>query len=181
VATAFVLPHLPSLRLDLIAVAAADRWLHRPEYRASERALALLRMLAIAGRAQVLVESADPSHPVLRALTAPGLRPFYEEELVLRRELGYPPYRALAAVAVRGRTAASADAVAARLVAASTPGVEVLDPGPLRAPAAGRATRTLVVKAADRASIRELVWPVVTGDGVPAGVRAAVDVDPLEL
>lgn len=182
VATTFVLPYLPSLRLDLIAVAAADRWLHRSEYRAAERALALVRTLAIAGGAQVLVETADPAHPVIRAVQASGLRPFYEADLTLRRALGFPPYRTLAAVAVSGRGAAAVDAVAARLASVRAEGVEVLGPAPLRTRSGAREIgRALVVRAADRAAVREFLWPVVTGAEVPRGVRVTVDVEPLEL
>lgn len=182
VATTYVLPYLPSLHLDLIVLTAADRWLHRPEYRAAERALALLRTLGITGGAQVLVETADPEHPVLRAVLAPGLRTFYDEELTLRRQLGFPPYRVLAAVTISGRSVASVDSVAAHLAAARAAGVEVLGPALLRARAGAREVgRALVVRAPDRTAVREVLWPVVTGAAVPPGVRVAVDVEPIEL
>jgi hypothetical protein len=41
--------------------------------------------------------------------------------------------------------------------------------------------RAIVIKTTDREAVRALLWPLVTGGGVPPGVRIAVDVDPLEL
>jgi len=190
VATSLVLPHLAELRPTLVAVVAADRLLHRPEFRAAERALALLRTVGIAARAQVLIETADPSHPALRATMAPSLRPFYTDEIALREGLGYPPFRSLVAITVTARSPASAEAVAAHLAAGASPGLDVLGPTPLlgsvlgssRGPKARPQMRqAFVIKAADRAAARQLLWPLLLGTGAPKDVRITADVDPHDL
>ncbi len=190
VATPLVLPHLAELHPDLTAVVSADRWLHRPEFRAAERALALLRTIGMAARAQVLVETADPTHPAVRAATAPSLRPFYADEIALREVLGYPPFRSLLVIAMTAGSTASADAIAARLVAGASPSIEVLGPSPLPGPAPGssrglKARRLLryeiIIKATDREAARALVWPLLVGKGLPRDVRITVDVDPHDL
>jgi primosomal protein N' (replication factor Y) len=173
VATTLVMPWLRDLRLDLVAVVALDRWLHRPEFRAAERTLALLREMAIATRVRVLVESADPTHPVLEAVQSASLRPFYAAELGLRESLGYPPYRALAGLTVSARSAEAADRVASEIAAAPAP-LEVLGPAP-----GPRTARSLVVKAADRAALHAFLWSRAIQQA--GGARLTVDVDPFEL
>jgi primosomal protein N' (replication factor Y) len=181
VATTLVLPWIEWLRPDLVAVTAADRWLHRPEFRAAERSLALLRTLGIASRARVLVETSDPRHPALLAAVAPSLRPFYAGEIALRRALGYPPFRALAAVVVSARSASAADAAAARLAADATPPTEVLGPSPVPGASGAQVRRRLVLKLADRFAARPLLLPLLTGTAGPLRVRVSVDVDPIEV
>jgi primosomal protein N' (replication factor Y) len=190
VATSLVLPLLEDLRPDLVAVVSADRWLHRPEFRAAERALALLRTIGIAARGQVLVETTDVNHPAIRAATAPSLRPFYADELALREALGYPPFRSLLAIIVASASAAPALEVAARLAQGAPASLEVLGPSPqpglpsesLQGRTAGSRFRyEIVLKAVDRAAARDLVLPLLIGRGVPRGVRVSVDVDPHEL
>ncbi|MDR7458074.1 MAG: primosomal protein N' [Armatimonadota bacterium] len=181
VATPLVLPHLGGLRPDLVGVVAADRWLHRPEFRASERALALLRSVAFASQVRVLVETADPDHPAVRAAQSPTLRAFYAEELAQRQALGYPPFRVLAAVVVTAGSAAAAEAVCTRLLQAAAPSLDVFGPSPLPAAGGRRVARAMVLKALDRAAIRAALWPILVGDGVPRDVRITADVDPHDL
>lgn len=182
VATSLVLPWLEWLRPDLVAVVAADRLLHRPEFRATERVLALLRTVGMATRTRVLVETADPVHPAIRAVETSSLRSFYAAELEFRRTLGYPPYRSLVHITITARGAASADLVTAHLAAARSPSLEVLGPSPVspRRPG-GRIGQEIVVKASDRGAIREIIWPIATGTGLPRDVRITVDVDPHDL
>ncbi len=180
VATVIVLPYLAALRPSLVAVVGADRWLHRPEYRATERALALLRMLGMATRTRVLVETSDPTHPVLQAIGG-SLRPWYEAEATLREALGYPPFRVLAAVTI---TASNEDDIARTvetLQQTAAPSVEVLGLGPVHAVARRGLARRVVIKAPSRGAVRALLWPHLVGVAAPRRVRIAVDVDPLDL
>jgi primosomal protein N' (replication factor Y) len=182
VATALVLPYLEGLRPNLIAVVAADRLLHRPEYRAAERALALLRMIGMASRAQVLVETAAPGHPAVAAATAPSLRPFYDDELRLREQLGYPPFRTLVALTLTAARTAALEMATARVAAAASSWLEVLGPiSPPVSPGARRVTHELVIKTTDRAAAQAVLVPLVTGRGMRRDVRVAVDVDPHEI
>ncbi len=182
VATPVVLPWIARLVPDLVAVIAADRLLHRPEFRAAERALAFLREVAIASASTVLVETADPEHPAIRAAMAPSLRPFYAEELAQRTALGYPPTRSLTALTVSGRSAAgvssAADAIADRLRETAPRTLEVLGPTAQPGPPP---RRMIVVKAVDRAASGALVLALLTGTAIPRGVRITADVDPHDL
>lgn len=180
VATTLVLPYLEGLRPDLVAMVAADRWLHRPEFRSAERALALLRTLGLLTGALVLVETADPHHPVVRAAPGSNLRSFYTDELRVRRALGYPPYRALAVVEVAARSVQIADCLAARLAALATGESEVL--GPIWLRARGPLVRCrVVIKAAGREMFAPMLAPLMMDRGMPSSARMTVDVDPIEL
>lgn len=181
VSTVFVAPLLVGLRPDLVAVVTADRWLHRPEFRAAERALALLRHVGMAARSQALVETADPGHPVIRALQTRRLRPFYDGELAVRCDLGYPPFCALATATITARSGALADQAALSATRAAPAHVEVLGPLPRRLGPGQPATRLVVFKTPDRAAVLPLLRDLAAGVGLPAGVRVAVDVDPYEL
>jgi primosomal protein N' (replication factor Y) len=107
--------------LGLVGLIAPDQLLRIADFRASERAFALLWASAELVRAdgQVIVQSQNPDHYALRALVAQDLAEFYKHELRSRAELGYPPFGRLCRVTARARTAADArklaDACAARL------------------------------------------------------------------
>ena len=87
------LPDLPPLRL--VVVVDADGLVRRPDYRAGEEALALLARVAgrlgrESGR-RMMVQTADPEHPVYRALQTGDPAGFLEGEAATRRNLGLPP------------------------------------------------------------------------------------------
>ena len=87
------LPDLPPVRLAVVV--DADGLVRRPDYRAAEEALLLLARVAgtLGGRRgrRMMVQTADPQHPVLRALQKGDPAVFLEEEVALRRRLGLPP------------------------------------------------------------------------------------------
>ena len=92
--------HFP--RVTLVGVIDADTGLHFPDFRAHERAFQLLAQVAgrsgRVGPGRVLLQTFDPEHRVLRWVREHDVCGFLEEELAQRRELGYPPWRRLAAV-----------------------------------------------------------------------------------
>lgn len=92
---------------DLVAFLDFDAELLAPRYRAGEQALALLIRAArlvgpLAGGGRVLVQTTMPDHEVLQAVLAadPGL--FAKVDARARRELGLPPFGALAHVSGPG-------------------------------------------------------------------------------
>jgi len=92
---------------DVVAFLDLDAELLAPRYRADEQAMALLARAArlVGGRAgggRLLLQTALPAHPVIQAalLADPGR--LVDAELARRRELGFPPDTALAAVSGAG-------------------------------------------------------------------------------
>jgi len=165
----------------VVGVIGIDSMLHLPDFRSAERTFQLLCRLALLARDEMIVQTFHPSHPVLVALATPAREAFYRQELALRREFRYPPYRALINVVVSGPAAAAAQEVSTRL-AAAVRGGEVLGPSP--APLArvrGRYRFQVLVKEGEEMAARRSLADLVRSLAVPRGVKVVVDVDPVEL
>lgn len=95
--------------LKLVGVILGDGGLHMPDFRAAERTFNLL--VQVAGRAGrfrndglVLVQAAQPEHPVIQLASRLEVSTFYARELAMRKELGFPPYRRLIRMVFRSPT-----------------------------------------------------------------------------
>jgi primosomal protein N' (replication factor Y) len=107
--------------LGLVGFVAPDQLLRVPDFRASERTLALLWAAAERVRPDgtLLIQTQHPTHYAFDAVSRQDLAVFYKPELEFRAELGYPPFRRLAAITVRAGspsdTERAADGVARAL------------------------------------------------------------------
>ncbi|OGL72312.1 hypothetical protein A3D72_01420 [Candidatus Uhrbacteria bacterium RIFCSPHIGHO2_02_FULL_57_19] len=84
---------LYDLPVGLVGVILADGLWHKPEYQANEEALTILAAfsnLAAGKKAPFLVQTLDPDHRVLQALSGRAAE-FYKAELEDRTRLLYPP------------------------------------------------------------------------------------------
>jgi primosomal protein N' (replication factor Y) len=86
--------------VTLVGVVLADVGLNLPDYRAAERTFQILTQVAgRAGRSplggEVLLQTFQPEHYVIRAAAQHSYREFYQRELEYRKLLGYPPYSQL--------------------------------------------------------------------------------------
>ena len=84
-------------QVTLVGVVAADGLLHLSDYRAAERTFQTLTQ--VAGRCgrgdepgKVIIQTYNPDHPVLTAVTKHDYAAFIAAELPERRMLDYPPY-----------------------------------------------------------------------------------------
>lgn len=94
--------------VSLVGVLNADNLLLNPDFRASERAFQLLQQ--VSGRAgrrraggEVVIQTADPAHPVLRQLLNDDYAAMAHEQLAERQSYFYPPYAHLTVVTLRHR------------------------------------------------------------------------------
>jgi primosomal protein N' (replication factor Y) len=175
--------HFPGVRLA--AVVDADTGLALPDLRAEERTFQLVTQLA--GRSGrdapglVLVQSVQPDATPLAFAARHDVQGFLALELERRHELGYPPFRHLVSIVVRGPESGSPVRVLtemrARLAGA---GAELLGPAPLLR-LRGRYRAQLVAKTSEprrlaraAASLLEAATPALRRDGL----TAVVDVDP---
>jgi primosomal protein N' (replication factor Y) len=172
VATPLVLAAERAPRADVVAIALADASLRHPDYRAPERGLRTLWRVRALARSWCYVQTFAPDHAALVALRRGDLRPFYRDELAMRRDFHYPPYGEIVAFDVVGSEERSREA-AASLAEAAGAEPEVFGPAPLRR---GRRSRwQLVLRAPDPIAREPLAARLRRP---PPGVRVGVDVNP---
>jgi primosomal protein N' (replication factor Y) len=181
---------VPGVRLA--AVLDADVALALPDFRAEERAFALLTQLAGRPgrpgdeRGRVIVQTWDPSLRVVELAARHAVEEFLDGELERREALGYPPYRRLVRVLVAAPGAAVAEQAAAALAAAARPvlaGDDLLGPAPL-VRLRGRDRVHLLLKTGDArraAAVFRGLLRDLAADLRRAGATAVVDVDPQSL
>jgi len=87
---------------DLIVVAAIDNALNRCDFRATEKAFALLMQLVAQSPKRLIVQTRLPQHYCFNAIKNADVNLFYDKELILRRHSGFPPYSHLALIKIRG-------------------------------------------------------------------------------
>ncbi len=130
--------HFP--KVGLVGVVSAEEGLNFPDFRSAERTFQQLTQVAgRAGRAdaagRVVIQTYTPDHAVFRHLCAHDYDGFMDEELALRKHLGYPPYARIVLASCSGTDAQALSsfmeewAVALR-AELSTRGVVVLGPSP---------------------------------------------------
>jgi primosomal protein N' (replication factor Y) len=185
--------HFPLI--GLVGVLLADQALALPDFRAAERAYTLLTQVAgRAGRAGgpglVIVQTFDPHHHALRAAVTHQPEEFYRTELEERRALGYPPFTRLMLLRLdalnEGAAQRAAKGLCRRLEEARrrvAPEARLLGPAP--APVARVQSRwrwVALLKAPAASSLGAVLRLGLHLMGpLPAGVRLAVDVDPLSV
>lgn len=84
----------------LVGILNADNFINLPDFRAAERAYQLI--MQVAGRAgrrrergEVVIQTAEPGHPLLQQVAAGDYETMARRELAERRAFSYPPYARL--------------------------------------------------------------------------------------
>jgi len=126
-------------KLHTVGVIQADSGLALPDYTATERAFQLLaQVVGRVGRdereTQTIVQSYQPTHPVVQFGLKQDYEGFYQYALLERQKGGFPPFRFLLQLTDVYKTEAGAVKAAKQLSAtlkATVPaGIEVLGPTP---------------------------------------------------
>jgi primosomal protein N' (replication factor Y) len=97
VGTQMVVKGLDFDNVDLVGILDADGLLHFADFRVNERAFQLMEQ--VSGRAgrkgatgKVLVQTSQPSHPVLGYVQQHDYKSLFADELEKRRQFAYPPF-----------------------------------------------------------------------------------------
>jgi primosomal protein N' (replication factor Y) len=176
--------HFPYL--TLVGVVDADLGLYGGDLRAAERTYQLLHQVAgRAGRAErpgrVLIQTAEPEHPVMQALASGARDRFIEVESEARARAQMPPFGRLAALVLSSPDPGRLED-AGRAFARAAPnleGVQVLGPAP--APLSvlrGRHRRRFLLKARRDVAVQKVVKAWVSKVRLPGKVRLQIDIDP---
>ncbi|HYJ29063.1 MAG TPA: primosomal protein N' [Allosphingosinicella sp.] len=176
--------HFPNL--TLVGVVDADLGLSGGDLRAAERTFQQIQQ--VSGRAgrgdkpgRVLVQTHEPSAPVIDALVRGDADGFYAAETDARREAAMPPFGRLAGIIVSSEDLKEATHTA-QAIGRAAPRVENMAVfGPAPAPLAmlrGRHRQRLLVHAARSLDVQDVIRDWLAKLDWPRGVRVAVDVDP---
>ncbi|MBW2063599.1 MAG: primosomal protein N' [Deltaproteobacteria bacterium] len=93
--------------VTLVGIVAADLSLGFPDFRAGERTFQILTQAAgRAGRGdlggEVIVQTFNPDHYAIASAKEHDYESFFQREIVLREQLGYPPFSFLACIRLQG-------------------------------------------------------------------------------
>ena len=177
--------------LSFIGIINADSGLFSANFRAEERLYMLLRQVIGRGTrnvngCRVFIQTRHPTHPFYQNLQADDLTPYWEQLLAARRRNHWPPFTHLAllrASAVSEKKLGAFFRTARQLAQQlAKPNVKICDPIP--APVekiAGRWRWQLATQSSSRLALHQFLrqWRVQLP--AAAGIRWALEVDPLEI
>ena len=181
-------------QVTLAGVINADTTLKLADFRAAERTYDLLEQ--VAGRAgrgdvpgRVIIQTYQPRHPAILAVSRHDRSVFSENELAARQEVGYPPFVRLANVVMWGKVGADVEkvawAVAEKLrdyAEVALPGCEILGPAECAlSRVEGNFRWHVLVKAAPQSELGAILGDALKRLQMPAQVSLAIDVDPYDL
>lgn len=134
ITTKAVLREQGAMDASLVGVINFDAELHHLDFRSGHHAFALLVRLRQLAAQKLLVQTRMMDNYALRAVSRNDFDGFYKKELDLRKELGFPPYRHLVAIGLRGVNEdfvfEQAKELSARLEKDRDAKVEISDPHP---------------------------------------------------
>ncbi|TYO97370.1 primosomal protein N' [Desulfallas thermosapovorans] len=184
--------------VTLVGVINADSTLHMPDFRAGERTFQLLAQ--VAGRAgrgdkpgEVLIQTFTPEHYAVQAASRHDYSAFFQREVTVRKDMGYPPFAKMVRLLVLGKddTAVqqAADKIRQHLDGFVTRlnGEKIQIVGPAPAPLARLKEDYrwhIILWSADYRQLRlvmEQFWQVTGGVAPGKDLRLSIDVDPMHI
>ncbi|MBF0384376.1 MAG: primosomal protein N' [Candidatus Omnitrophica bacterium] len=134
IATSAILKKADTLNIDIAACINLDSELNRPDYRSAEGAFFLLIALRNLAKEKLIVQTRLPDNYSLRSLKKLDFNAFYKEELKLRKELGFPPYKDMVVVTLRAadkkKAEESAEELYKALIEKKPKNIEIIEPQP---------------------------------------------------
>jgi len=182
--------HFPNV--TMVGIIDADQGLHSPEFRAPERmAQLILQVAGRAGRAEqpgeVYIQTHHPDHPQVLTLIQSGYPEFARQLLAERKEVGLPPYTAMAIFRAEAvdRHSPQDFLQQVRDCLAQSANAQIQLYGAMPAPMekrAGRFRSQLIVQASSRAGLQAfLASGLEQIENIKASkVRWSLDVDPID-
>ena len=186
--------------ITLVGIICADLSLSFPDFRAGERTFQLLAQ--VAGRAgrgdvpgRVVLQTYNPQHFSILAAKAQDFKTFYEQEIVFRKALNYPPFARIIQFQISGKDKIKTEKVASMLGESCrllhkgrksfAQSVEIL--GPIASPLAKIARKyrwQILLKGSGARPLHEFVHQVMDKCRPllnNRNVKVTVDVDPFSM
>ena len=196
IGTQMVAKGLDIHRVTLVGVLAADAAFNLPDYRSLERGFQLLTQ--VSGRAgrgdrpgRVILQSYNTEMPALMWARQHDYKHFVEQELLVRKELGYPPFSQIIRVVVTGLDQMAVEAACEQLTeelthfledSISNSAISILGPAPcLIERIQGKFRHHILIKNFASKEGRELLSSFLRTRRMTHGLSLAIDVDAFDL
>ena len=191
VGTQMIAKGLDFPNVTLVGVIMADTALSLADFRATEYTFQILSQVGgRAGRGElkgtVIIQTRSPRHPALLSAVRHDYGAFFDQEIGLRAELGYPPLNHFISLTVLSRNEDKSMRVCEHLARLLNPLMapedEILGPAPppinrIR----GRYRWQLLLKTHGVVSTLQALRQVLPGLGKDRDVKIEVDVDPISM
>lgn len=177
--------------VTLVGIINADTSLQAPDFRAGERTFQLLTQ--VAGRAgrgdvegEVMIQTYTPVSPSIQFARHHDYHGFFEQEIALRKQFGYPPFHRMILIQLRGKIQERVAFVAAdfqkklRKMLPAEVNVGEAVPAPLER-AHGQYRFHIVLKGTSVKKMKTLLRELLEKNSFPNGVITTIDVDPQSL
>ena len=180
--------------VSIVGILNADTMINFPDFRSHERAFDMLEQVSgRAGRAhkqgQVIIQTSNPEHDVIKYVQAHDYEGFYRHELADRQKFGYPPFTKVINIYLKHRDDATVGELAVRYstLLRQVFGTRVLGPmAPVIARVQNLYIRQITLKMETAASmskvkkiLRTLYEQMLAADARMKNVRLYYDVDPV--
>ena len=196
IGTQMVAKGLDFPRVSLVGVLTADSMLHSNDYRAYERGFSLLtQVIGRAGRADskgiAVIQTAEPDHELIELSKNQDYDSFFEEEILLRKMMQYPPYCDICMVGFVGLSQEKTRMASHKMLAIikklvekefSTLPLKILGPSPAQVVRVGGKYRyRLLIKCKNNKEFRSMMAKALEAFGAEkglGGVTAYADMNP---
>ena len=180
--------------VSIVGILNADTMINFPDFRSHERAFDMLEQVSgRAGRAhkqgQVIIQTSQPDHEVIKFVQAHDYEGFYHHELADRKQFGYPPFTKVINIYMKHREDATVGELAVRYsgLLRHVFGTRVLGPmAPFVARVQNMYIRQITLKMETAASmskvkkiLRDLYEQMLAADARMKAVKLYYDVDPV--
>lgn len=180
--------------VSIVGILNADTMINFPDFRSHERAFDMLEQVSgRAGRAhkqgQVIIQTSNPEHDVIKFVKAHDYEGFYQHELADRQKFNYPPFTKVINIYIKHRDDATVGELAVRYsnLLRQVFGTRVLGPmAPFVARIQNMYIRQIMLKMETAASmskvkgiLRNLYEQMIAADARMKAVRLYYDVDPV--
>ena len=194
VGTQMVTKGLDFNAVSIVGILNADTMINFPDFRSHERAFDMLEQVSgRAGRAhkqgQVIIQTSQPDHDVIKFVQAHDYEGFYQHELNDRQQFGYPPFTKVINIYLKHRDDATVGELAVRYCGLlhQVFGARVLGPmAPFVARVQNLYIRQITLKMETAASmakvkkiLRDLYEQMIAADARMKTVKLYYDVDPV--
>ena len=192
VGTQMIAKGLDFPQVTLVGIVNADQGLYIPDFRAAERTFQLLTQ--VSGRAgrggvagEVVVQTCSPFNIAIKAAIEHDWESFYGDELLVRKELKYPPFGHLIAVHFNGEDPTMIESYASGFMTriASALDKETVVSEPVPAPIErikGKCRYIAIFRGGNMTKLRQrLREELLRGHKRPKGLELQIDVDAMSL